>query len=50
MDARFDRHSRFDSRVPVQALSVLRFHFSSLKTVQAALLAGDDSSLKREKA
>ena len=50
MGARFDRHLRFQSRVSVQALRMLRFHFSSLKTDHAALLACEDSSLKREKA
>jgi hypothetical protein len=50
MDARFDRNSRFKSRVPVQALRMLGFHFGSLKTAQAALLVREDSSLKREKA
>jgi hypothetical protein len=30
-DARFGRHSRFESRVPVQALRMLLLHFSSLK-------------------
>jgi hypothetical protein len=50
MDARFDKQSRFKSRVPVQALRMLLFHFSSLKTPHAALLVCEDSSLKREKA
>jgi hypothetical protein len=50
MEARFDTHSRFKSRVPVQALRMLLFHFSSLKTAHAALLLSEDSSLKREKA
>jgi hypothetical protein len=50
MDARFDRHSRFKSRVPVRALWMLLFHFGSLKTAHAALLVCEHSSLKRERA
>jgi hypothetical protein len=48
MDARFERHSRFKSRIQVRALRMLLFHFSSLKTAHAALLVCEDSSLKRE--
>jgi hypothetical protein len=38
-DARFDRPSRFKSRVPAQPFRMLLFHFASLKTAHAALLA-----------
>lgn len=48
MDARFDRHSRLESRIPVRARRMLLFHFSSLKTAHAALLVCEDSSSKRE--
>jgi hypothetical protein len=50
MDARFDRHSRFKSRVPVRALRMLLFHFSSFETTHAVLLFTEVSSSKREKA
>jgi len=49
MDARFDRHLRFERPGLVQALRMLLFHFSSLKTAHAALLACEGSSSKREK-
>jgi hypothetical protein len=50
MDARFGRRSRFKRHVSVQALSMLLFHFSSLKTAHAALFFTEGSSSKREKA
>jgi hypothetical protein len=50
MDARFDRHSRGESRIQVWALRILLFHFSSLKTAHAALFFTEGSSSKREKA
>jgi hypothetical protein len=50
MDAGFDKHSRFKSRVPVRALRMLLFHFGSFKLTHAALLVCEGASLKREKA
>jgi len=49
MHARFDRPSRFKSRVPAQPLRMLLFHFGSLNTSRR-VIGYKDSSLKPEQA